>query len=361
MDKRYEFWDILKGIGIFSIVLGHCCPPAAIYVYSFHLALFFFTSAYFYNEDKYGRKPFLYVGNLLKNNWTKYVFYSTVLLLLQNFSVRFALDYGSNYLGIYEMFNSFATSFIFNSQIKFAGAMWFVLPNILSCALLCGLTGLSLRAVSPFKVKYSKFIRYAVMLLISGVLAYLAKTQLIFNIQVCFIVLPICVTAYIIKSLAGFEISEYLKIYIAVPLCALLYILVKYKNLQVELAQNIVPGIWFYVLSFCGIYVCMYLSKVLTKIPFISKVVAFCGKYSFSIMALHFLVIKLCDRVYTFAIGEKNPAIIGKWVCSYPEKLWPVYLIAGTIIPALAGYLFNKFKNYAQNNLPVCISTPTDE
>ena len=85
VNKRELFWDILKGYGIISIVLGHCYNAVVgPYVYSYHLALFFFVSAYFYSEKKYGDNPFAYVGNMFKNNWVKYVFYSTILVLLHN-------------------------------------------------------------------------------------------------------------------------------------------------------------------------------------------------------------------------------------------------------------------------------------
>ena len=46
-QSRSPYWDIVKGIGIIAIVLGHSCYFAVGFVYLFHLALFFFVSGHF--------------------------------------------------------------------------------------------------------------------------------------------------------------------------------------------------------------------------------------------------------------------------------------------------------------------------
>nr|WKN34692.1 acyltransferase family protein [Tunicatimonas sp. TK19036] len=50
-SNRIEFWDFLKGIGIFLVVWGHCMVPRSAYIYSFHMPLFFFISGYFHRND----------------------------------------------------------------------------------------------------------------------------------------------------------------------------------------------------------------------------------------------------------------------------------------------------------------------
>ena len=52
--NRDKFWDIVKGIGIISIVIGHVTiNDIKEFVYTYHLIIFFFVAAYFYNEKKY--------------------------------------------------------------------------------------------------------------------------------------------------------------------------------------------------------------------------------------------------------------------------------------------------------------------
>lgn len=54
MKKRLQYLDICKGMGIFLVVLGHVLQnnPFRIWIYSFHMPLFFFLSGYtfFYNK-----------------------------------------------------------------------------------------------------------------------------------------------------------------------------------------------------------------------------------------------------------------------------------------------------------------------
>ena len=70
-NKRFEWIDILKGIGIILVVVGHSNFSFAKattamfiqkYIYSFHMPLFFFVSGYLFVKDKYSNfKRFLRV------------------------------------------------------------------------------------------------------------------------------------------------------------------------------------------------------------------------------------------------------------------------------------------------------------
>lgn len=55
LNKRIAWIDTVRGISIFLVVLGHTILPQSwlIYVFSFHMPLFFFLSGYFTNPDKY--------------------------------------------------------------------------------------------------------------------------------------------------------------------------------------------------------------------------------------------------------------------------------------------------------------------
>ena len=93
-SSRSFYWDIVKGLGIIAIVLGHSGYFAGAFVYLFHLALFFFITGYFYNEAKYGDDPFAYFGARLSGAWPRYFFYAAVFVLLHNFFVGHGLYAG---------------------------------------------------------------------------------------------------------------------------------------------------------------------------------------------------------------------------------------------------------------------------
>lgn len=68
--KRNSTMDIVKAIGIISIVMGHCCYSIMIpalnvsvgeFVYSYHLMVFFFVAGFFYKRV-YHEHPEQYIG-----------------------------------------------------------------------------------------------------------------------------------------------------------------------------------------------------------------------------------------------------------------------------------------------------------
>ena len=53
VDDR-KFWNIMKGIGIICVVVGHSGSWLTPYVYMFHMVLFVFISGYLFNERYVG-------------------------------------------------------------------------------------------------------------------------------------------------------------------------------------------------------------------------------------------------------------------------------------------------------------------
>lgn len=51
--NRDKTIDVLKGIGIILVVIGHSGCPNLLkdFIYSFHMPLFFIASGYFFNEN----------------------------------------------------------------------------------------------------------------------------------------------------------------------------------------------------------------------------------------------------------------------------------------------------------------------
>ena len=109
--------------------------------------------------------------------------------------------------------------------------------------------------------------------------------------------------------------------------------------------------VMFYIITTTGIVFCLTLAKFLIKIPIIKNIFSIIGKHSFAIMALHFVFIKSVDVIYSYFINETRPEIIGKWITSYPNKLFIAYLIAGTLIPVLFSITFDFVNEKVLNNI----------
>lgn len=65
VNKRVDWIDIAKGIGIFFVVLGHCVVKTDLihkFIFSFHMPLFFILSGYCFHAEKYSN-----LSEVLKN------------------------------------------------------------------------------------------------------------------------------------------------------------------------------------------------------------------------------------------------------------------------------------------------------
>ena len=56
-----------------------------------------------------------------------------------------------------------------------------------------------------------------------------------------------------------------------------------------------IPGVLFYPISIIGIYFVLSLSDLSERIRPLAKILAFLGRHSFDIMAIHFTLFKLID------------------------------------------------------------------
>ena len=83
-----EYWNIMKGIGIICVVIGHSWMQMQNFVYAFHMPLFFFISGYLYDEEKYGDQPFVYISRRIRSVWIKYMVWEAVFILFHNFFYR---------------------------------------------------------------------------------------------------------------------------------------------------------------------------------------------------------------------------------------------------------------------------------
>ena len=117
--KRIASFDILKGIGILYMVLGHSSAGGdamSHYIHAFHMPLFFFVSGYFFNVKKYPTfKAFLW--NELRTIMLPYTFF---VILCQPLHYLYTKEFDFKYFIL-----SYFTSN--HNRIDVSGAYWFLL------------------------------------------------------------------------------------------------------------------------------------------------------------------------------------------------------------------------------------------
>ena len=126
--------DIVKAIGIISIVMGHCCYSIMIpalnvsvgeFVYSYHLMVFFFVAGFFYKRG-YHEHPEQYIGKRLLKLGGMLFLYNTVFTLLHNTLVSVKMISSTEHYSISKMVSCIVQSLLMKYTEELLGACWFL-------------------------------------------------------------------------------------------------------------------------------------------------------------------------------------------------------------------------------------------
>ena len=323
-NRRNPFFDILKGIGIVSIVVGHCFPLDGVirFVYGYHLALFFFVAGLQYNDKKYAEAPYLFVQKRIQSLWPGCFFYLTFFALTHNAALRLHLIPVENSYSSLALFERIYNNIIFLGAELLGGAMWFV-PMML--------VGMVLFAILIYCATHFFYKLRIVVMIAGGIIAgalgvklCLVQKDLIAHAHTAFLLLPVLLAGYLL-TYYRVDMKRILKWPITLLTTAICVYILVIKAWTIELtAEKIISPVLFYPVTFCGIYMVCYWAKLIEKWNLLSRFFSFLGRYSFDIMALHFLAFKLVDGVYGRLVGD-TPEVYAQFPCAYP-KLWPVYL-----------------------------------
>ena len=330
--KRYEIIDILKAIGIISVVIGHCgwrLPltnfPIGKFVYSYHIMVFMFVLGFLFKSDE--AKPYAYIGKTICGIGKLFITYAILFALLHNVFVSFnminAKPWSMMDLGI-----KLVSTLCLTSGEVLLSAFWF-LPMYIFIAILfcCGFYFIKKRKYAL--VWHLLFVFVSMFL---GVFLSHRNVFLTYHAQTSFLAIPVCYLGYITKKYWD-KITKFVPTYGALISALCILLLVQGLNIVIDVSQNKVGNTWlFYLVTFVGLYFCVSLAKCIDKFKISSKIFCYIGKNSFHIMALHFMCIKLFDIIYG-AIIHADKSILMKFPYSF--NLPYVYYIVGIGLPLL--------------------------
>ena len=367
-QARSSFWDLVRGIGILSIVMGHSCRQVIPYVYTYHLAVFFFVSGYLYNEKKYGLDPFGNIAAKLKSAWPNYMGYTTFYILKHNQFQKTGINAPGETYSRSRILMALGNAIVFQGAELMGGTLWFVPVWILACAVFGGIIWFTRRfcpdkAIGSIPARPLLAGAASCFFGLIGCFLILRGLPLSYQLHLVFLVQPFFAVGWLIRSLFP-TFKKLLKWYLAFP-CALgLAFFVGRWQLYIDLSLGRIGNGWqFFFLAFLGIYCCMYLAFLLeafTSQPFSPvhenaalkkaaailapaiRLISLWGRYSFDIMAAHFFVFKLIDLLYGRFLMAHPLETYSGFPQAYAETLWPLYAILGTTLPALLGLALEK-------------------
>ena len=338
-SEKSPIYDIAKALGIIAIVLGHCCPikEVVLFVYGYHLTLFFFVSGATYNEEKYALKPFVFLQARVKILSPGYFVYMSLFTLINNFAVWAQMLPYKNIYSIKDICERIWENFIFSGSEMFGGAFWFVPALLIALMAFSAITFFATRYGGKFKI--ALIIIFCGLIGCAGIIFNLNKISLLWHSHTSMLVLPIICAGFLFGHY-NLQKKHIFRWYIAVICLVFFSYFVVVKSYQIELSAEMIASKYlFYPLSFAGIYFIFYICTLIEKSSILKNALSFVGKYSFDIMAMHFLIIKVIDAVYGRITNQPLDTMP-----AFPRAygyLWPIYLAASVTIPPLLRMLAN--------------------
>ena len=333
-SKRNPYIDIIKAIGIISIVLGHgggeipfIKLPLSTFVYLYHIMIFFFVAGFCFKKEN-ADKPYLYIGKRLGSVMPLFMGYSVFFVVIHNHLLSYSFLNESQYL--YD-FNTIIVnclnSLIFEHFEMMLGAFWFIPVYIVATGLFCVLFSGALKN----KFTWLFHTIFIILTALLGIYIHIQNMYLAWHIQTAILAIPIIYAGYFSKKY-WVNLERFIPKWGFLLAGGILCWIITLDIGSVELARNQIFAPWlFYPVTLVGIYFCLSLGKLLNHWKLSRNIFAYIGRNSYHIMALHFFAFKIVDSVYGTLMHEPS-SVIREFPHAF-HFLWPVHNLAGIVLP----------------------------
>lgn len=339
--------NIVKGLAIIAMVLGHCKSMFVSNVYLYHMALFVFVSGYFYN-DIYSSKPIMLIKKRLKSLYIPFLMFNMVVLLLKvilldNIILKDGGVINALFIGIKSMIK-------FNSVDGLISAFWF-LKNLLYINIIFCVTSF---IIFKFVKTHKELVRALVMFMLFLGFFYVASKGKLINGEISYIT-----RAFILNIMfyLGFLYHKYeeskIRVLFSKPwlfLVAAVYIFFAGRYAYIDTFYFDFENIFFFMASsLVGIYFNIYLAKFINKYGMIDKFVAYAGTSSLWVLAFHLFAFKIAIFIKVELFGLSMDLMNTFPTYVYLKYDWILDAILGVAIPLLICYLFKMLIDSVAN------------
>ncbi len=334
--KRDGFVDIVKGIGIISIVIGHAVESVSMlgisfrikdFVYTYHIMIFMFVLGFLFCGRGENEQLIKRIGKTAWSNWKLYVIYMVLFILLHNLFYCCGLIGGGEY-DVKQTGIRIWTAVRFLGQEQLLSPFWFVPMYLFSALLFYCLFHIAQKTSKPLPFH----IAFACLTMAMGFVLNGMEIELIYKMQVSFLAVPICYCGYFCKKYFS-VVRKSLKWYGALVAAAVIYLLLALKVGIIELyLGELMRGWLFYPVTLMGIYYCLSLAATINKVKYVKGIFAYIGKNSFHIMALHCTAFKVLDVCAGRLLAKSAEVYV---VFPIAFDFWYLYYPVGVFLPLL--------------------------
>lgn len=302
MEKKREKWlDILKGIAILLIIIGHTPINDTLYkfIWSFHVPLFFLISGYTFSK----REEKEFIKGKFKRLMIPYYF-TCILLIIANIISDMVLHIDN--VSILPIFKRWIWAGLYGScwpyhtpfEIYDIGAIWFL------CTLFV--------ALILFNFVMNQDEKYHMVLI--AILVYIGFSLnqfmwLPFNFASACVCTLLLYTGYLAKKA---DILHHKSMVLNFVLLIISFICILNQSMTIVGNNTYTYGLFSLIGAISISYFVAKLSKLLEKIPIICNVLSYIGKNTLIILCFHLIELNFIDwpHIITLSNDFMNISII---------------------------------------------------
>lgn len=347
---------IYRGIAIFFMVLGHSGISQRawgdqffslfLFLYLFHMSLFFFYSGFFFDMS-YLDKPWRFLKRKLQTLYYPMLKWGVFFILLRNALIPLHLSNQPPYTCWSDFWHGgFWPLLQFYDTEQMMGAFWFVrvlfFTNILFFLL-------------AYIARISGGKRYHLLiltLLVCGAASwgfwmwYTDRTLPInLNRELC--VMPLFFIGYLCRKYV-----HWLRLHWSIALIGLIWLVYAQRGQFLGIGQYaFVSPHFFYACSLSGIYMTLWVATFISRVKWLSllqRALDYIGRYSFDIMLWHFCSFKVVSlmRIYLSSLPVERLADFPmiENVGHYYDFV--LYTIAGVTLPLLIRWAIRRWRQF---------------
>lgn len=353
--------DLIRGIAIIFMVMGHAHAPGSHLIALFNMPVFFIISGYLFNPSsvKSNKDLFQYYLRKIRTLWWTYFSWNTIFVLLNNVFIKMNIYtdnielenmYGihnslNHYMSLKEMLIAIAKGFfMLGSGTKMGGAFWFL--TVLFGVSIAYATMQHLLMRNRFCSRHTREIQGAFALLLLGIGYGLQKTEnMIYGISPCFSVYILFYIGNCLRLLhAKYDDKKlhFLRAAIAV-ICYGSLLCLNHMG-SVNLGKNDYETPLFLLsASLAGWFILYEISYFLAETR-LGKGIEVAGENSLIIMIFHFLSFKLVSLV-GILLEHKPFYLMAAFPVLYNDGVWWIFYTAvGVGMPILVNNMIKKVR-----------------
>lgn len=363
-QKRNDAIDILKGIGILLVIVGHTYGPMTNFIYLFHMPIFFMAAGYCYSA-KYSESLFglaKLAKRRLRSLWFPYALINIIFILLNNFFIdinfyttdeslieqvpTFYKQIPGHYYSANEILNKIVHALLFNQSTQLTGATWFL--EVLFFATL----GFAAVDYIIRKITFAKNnkVRVAFHCIVLSVFLVISE----FKSQIPFLgkyrLATILVVIGLFEMGLLYKIIEK-KIHLRFKYILMIAVLSNFALIvlnffgSIDLSSHSYSSLMFlFLTSVLGWLMIYGFSQIISKNNFLRKIFKFYGKNSLVILMVHLLFYKPVTILLVNINNLPNYMIASFPVLTVDNGLWIVYSIVNILLCTLLVFVWNKMK-----------------